>query len=48
MRERVLPWLLCLPALYLATPLSPLVLDPYPHLAGTGWARATSALSRGE
>ncbi|HEX6883996.1 MAG TPA: O-antigen ligase family protein [Planctomycetota bacterium] len=36
--ERLFPWLLALPALLFATPLSPLVLDPYPHLAGTGWA----------
>ncbi len=33
-----LPWLLVLPALVFATPLSPLAGDPYPHLAGTGWA----------
>jgi O-antigen ligase len=38
MRERLLPWLLVLPALAFATPLSPLAEDPYPHLAGTGLA----------
>lgn len=38
MRERLLPWLLVLPALVLATPLSPLDEDPFPHLAGTGLA----------
>src|SRR5262245_25292085 len=38
MRERWLPWLLVLPALVLATPLSPIDSDPYPHLAGTGIA----------
>jgi O-antigen ligase len=38
LRERLLPWLLVFPALLFATPLSPLALDPYPHLAGTGWA----------
>jgi len=36
MRERLLPWLLLAPALLLATPLSPLAGDPYPHLAGSG------------
>src|SRR6185295_16395767 len=36
MRERWLPWLLVLPALVFATPLSPLDADPFPHLAGTG------------
>lgn len=36
--ERLLPWLLALPALVFATPLSPIAGDPYPHLAGTGWA----------
>ncbi|NOT29539.1 MAG: hypothetical protein HOP15_03715, partial [Planctomycetes bacterium] len=35
---RILPWLLVLPALVFATPLSPIADDPYPHLAGTGWA----------
>lgn len=38
MRERLLPWLLVLPALLLVTPLSPLAEDPYPHLAGEGLA----------
>jgi len=38
MRERVLPWLLVLPALLFVSPASPLADDPYPHLAGTGWA----------
>lgn len=38
MRERLLPWLLVLCALVLATPLSPLDADPFPHLAGTGLA----------
>ncbi len=38
MRERLLPWLLVLPALLLVTPLSPLAEDPFPHLAGTGLA----------
>ena len=36
--ERLRPWLLLLPALAFATPLSPLADDPYPHLAGTGIA----------
>lgn len=36
--RRLLPWLLVLPALAFATPLSPIVGDPYPHLAGAGWA----------
>jgi len=53
MLARALPWLLCLPALLFATPLSPLADDPYPHLAGTGWAvlalvpLALLALARG-
>lgn len=34
----LLPWLLVLPALLFATPLSPIADDPYPHLAGMGWA----------
>ena len=38
MRERLLPWLLVLPALVFALPLSPLAADPFPHLAGTGLA----------
>jgi O-antigen ligase len=38
MRTRVLPWLLVLPALLFVSPASPLADDPYPHLAGTGWA----------
>jgi O-antigen ligase/tetratricopeptide (TPR) repeat protein len=36
--DRTLPLLLLLPALLFATPLSPLVDDPYPHLAGMGWS----------
>ena len=38
MRERLPPWLLVLPALVFALPLSPLAADPFPHLAGTGLA----------
>lgn len=38
MLARALPWLLSLPALLLATPLSPLSDDPFPHLAGAGIA----------
>lgn len=38
MQARALPWLLLLPALLFVTPLSPIADDPYPHLAGTGWA----------
>jgi tetratricopeptide (TPR) repeat protein len=35
--QRLLPWLLVLPALLFATPLSPLDADPYPHLTGTAF-----------
>jgi len=38
MLARALPWLLVLPALLFATPLSPLTDDPFPHLAGAGLA----------
>ncbi len=37
-RERLLPGLLVLPALVFALPFSPLRDDPFPHLAGAGWA----------
>ena len=36
--ERALAWLVCLSALVFATPFSPIADDPYPHLAGAGWA----------
>ena len=51
--QRVLPWLLVLPALLFATPLSPIAGDPYPHLAGAGWTAlalvplALAVLARG-
>jgi len=38
MRERVLPWLLALPALWFAPPFSPLAGNFYPHLEGGGLA----------
>src|SRR5262249_50775363 len=38
LRERLLPWLVCLPALVLVLPFSPLGGDPYPHLAGAALA----------